>query len=143
MQTQLQKRISGRFNDVYNAGDISEATAAANKLATTRGVTPANLVRLTEHMNMYDATTPTSHKRSEGFIPGRRGGKRRRTCRKRILNKNMKPMHKSMHKSMHRGRCGKRRSFRKYWVKRGSWGYEIYAKVVFAYMHMHMHIWHN
>jgi len=45
----------------------------------------------------------------------KRGGKRcRRTCRKRILNKNMKPMHKSMHKSMHRGRCGKRRSFRKY-----------------------------
>jgi hypothetical protein len=35
------------------------------------------------------------------------GGKRcRRTCRKRILNKNMK--------SMHRGRSGKRRSFRKY-----------------------------
>ena len=43
------------------------------------------------------------------------GGKRcRRTYRKRILNKDMKPMHKSMHKSMHRGRCGKRRSFRKY-----------------------------
>jgi hypothetical protein len=37
-----------------------------------------------------------------------KGGKRRRTCRKRILNK------KPMHKSMHRGRCGKRRSFRKY-----------------------------
>ena len=47
------------------------------------------------------------------FIPQvlRRGGKRcRRTCRKRILNKDMKPMHKSMH----RGRCGKRRSFKKY-----------------------------
>jgi hypothetical protein len=39
------------------------------------------------------------------------GGKRyRRTYRKRILNKNMKPMHKSMH----RGRSGKRRSYRKY-----------------------------
>ena len=47
------------------------------------------------------------------FIPPvlKRGGKRcRRTCRKRILNKNMKPMHKSMH----RGRSGKRRSFKKY-----------------------------
>jgi hypothetical protein len=40
----------------------------------------------------------------------RRGG-----SRKRILNKDMKPMHESMHKLRHRGRGGgKRRSCKKY-----------------------------
>lgn len=45
-----------------------------------------------------------------------KGGKRcRRTYRKRILNKDMKPMHKSMHKLRHRGRGGgKRRSCKKH-----------------------------
>jgi len=113
-RTSAQRRISDLFNKVYNEADMSGKMVAANKLANTRGFTPANEATLKDHMNMYDATRPTSHKRSEGFIPHHRGGKRRRTCRKRILNKNMKPMHKSMHKSMHRGRCGKRRSFRKY-----------------------------
>ena len=43
------------------------------------------------------------------------GGKRcRRTCHKRILNKDMKPLHKTMHKLRHRGRGGKRRSCKKY-----------------------------
>ena len=45
-----------------------------------------------------------------------KGGKRcRRTYRKRILNKDMKPMHKTMHKLRHRGRGGgKRRSCKKH-----------------------------
>jgi hypothetical protein len=114
MQTPLRKRISDGFNKVYKADNIPEQMTAAADLADKRGFTPNDQTTLTTYMNKYSNTAPTSHNRSEGFRPGRGGKRCRRTCRKRILNKNMKPMHKSMHKSMHRGRCGKRRSFRKY-----------------------------
>ena len=53
------------------------------------------------------------------FLPQvlKRGGKRytrRGGSHKRILNKDMKPLHKTMHKLRHRGRGGKRRSCKKY-----------------------------
>jgi hypothetical protein len=77
-----------------------------------------NLIVEVKKRNLSDAdlnflkemTDPLSdsYKQYQSHKP--HGGKRRRTCRKRILNKNMK----SMHKSMHRGRSGKRSSFRKY-----------------------------
>lgn len=106
MQSLTRQLIYKGFNDVYQADNLPEKMVAANKLANMSGFTDEDKVRLTKYMEEYIRTTPTTH--------NLQGGKRRRTCRKRILNKNMKPMHKSMHKSMHRGRCGKRRSFRKY-----------------------------
>ena len=63
-----------------------------------------------------DQSTALNEYRASFPVVMKRGGKRcRRTYRKRILNKDMKPMHKTMHKLRHRGRGGgKRRSCKKH-----------------------------
>jgi len=65
-------------------------------------------------LNEYIETLTIPHKNLSHKLHGGKRYTRRGGSRKRILNKDMKPLHKSMHKLRHRGRGGKRRSCKKY-----------------------------
>lgn len=95
------------LKELLELGTLDSFDKALNAYKTMKTISPEQFNAINEYRAAFPPVLKRGGKRCRVT---RRGG-----SRKRILNKDMKPMHKSMHKLRHRGRGGgKRRSCKKH-----------------------------
>ena len=95
------------LNKLLEIGTLEGFNKTLQIYKAMKNISPDQFKVLNEYRDSFPAVLTRGGKRCRVT---RRGG-----SRKRILNKDMKPMHKTMHKLRHRGRGGgKRRSCKKH-----------------------------